>query len=238
MNESYTNISNFSFFSRAQRQLDTMISKLESIGIQEHGVTEEYIRDSGAELLRLLLQDHLDKLAHDENRFASVSTADCLPRNHIRQGTTRALVSLFGSVTVTQLSYSQRQASSLFPLDAGLNLHVDQYSDGVRRRIVGDVIDRSYDQAIEHHKENCSGLIGKRQAIKLTKQVASDFVGFYERRTVSDEQTGDLLVLSFDGKVVVMRPDGLREVTGARWSLQGGEAILKLRSIRSSGDWD
>ena len=79
-----------------------MISKLESIGIQEHGVTEEYIRGSGAELLRLLLlQGHLDKLAHDENRFASVSTADSLPRNHVRQGTTRTLVSLFEPVTVT-----------------------------------------------------------------------------------------------------------------------------------------
>lgn len=102
-----------------------MISKLESIGIQEHGVTEEYIRGSGAELLRLLLQGHLDKLAHDENRFASVSTADSLPRNHVRQGTTRTLVSLFGPVTVTRLGYSQRHASSLFPLDAQLNLHVD-----------------------------------------------------------------------------------------------------------------
>lgn len=28
------------------------------------------------------------------------------------------------------------------------------------------------------------------------------------------------------------------DVTGARWSLEGGEAILKLHSIRSSGDWD
>ena len=227
MNESYTNISNFSFFSRAQRQLDTMISKLESIGIQEHGVTEEYIRDSGAELLRLLLQGHLDKLAHDENRFASVSNADDLPRNHVRQGTTRTLVSLFGPVTVTRLGYSQRHASSLFPLDAQLNLHVDQYSDGVRRRIVGDVIDRSYDRAIEHHKENCAGLIGKRQAIKLTEQVASDFVSFYERRTVSDEQTGDLLVLSFDGKGVVMRPDGLRECT--QKSAKGSKKKLQTR---------
>ncbi len=65
-----------------------MISKLESIGIQEHGVTEEYINSAGAELLRSLLQGHLDKLAHDENRFASVSNADDLPRNHVRQGTT------------------------------------------------------------------------------------------------------------------------------------------------------
>ena len=204
-----------------------MISKLESIGIQEHGVTEEYIRDSGAELLRLLLQGHLDKLAHDENRFASVSNADDLPRNHVRQGTTRTLVSLFGPVTVTRLGYSQRHASSLFPLDAQLNLHVDQYSDGVRRRIVGDVIDRSYDRAIEHHKENCAGLIGKRQAIKLTEQVASDFVGFYEPRTVSDEQTGDLLVLSFDGKGVVMRPDGLRECT--QKSAKGSKKKLQTR---------
>ena len=28
------------------------------------------------------------------------------------------------------------------------------------------------------------------------------------------------------------------EVTGARWSLEGAEAILKLRSLRSSGDFD
>jgi len=27
-------------------------------------------------------------------------------------------------------------------------------------------------------------------------------------------------------------------VTGARWSLQGGEAVLRLRALRSSGDFD
>jgi hypothetical protein len=27
-------------------------------------------------------------------------------------------------------------------------------------------------------------------------------------------------------------------VTGARWSLTGAEAILRLRSLRASGDWD
>ena len=27
-------------------------------------------------------------------------------------------------------------------------------------------------------------------------------------------------------------------ITGARWSLQGAEAILKLRSLNSSGDWE
>ena len=28
------------------------------------------------------------------------------------------------------------------------------------------------------------------------------------------------------------------DVTGARWSLKGAEAIIKLRSLRSSGDFD
>jgi hypothetical protein len=27
-------------------------------------------------------------------------------------------------------------------------------------------------------------------------------------------------------------------ITGARWGLSGAEAILKLRALRSSGDWD
>ena len=28
------------------------------------------------------------------------------------------------------------------------------------------------------------------------------------------------------------------DLTGARWGLHGAEAILKLRAIRSNGDWD
>jgi hypothetical protein len=28
------------------------------------------------------------------------------------------------------------------------------------------------------------------------------------------------------------------DITGARWSTDGAEAILKLRAIRANGDWD
>lgn len=204
-----------------------MVHYLESIGIQEHGITEEYIRNAGDELLRLLLQGYLDKQAHNEKRETSVTASDGHPRNHIRKNTTRPLTSLFGPVKVTRLGYSQRQVSSLFPLDAQFNLHADRYTDGVRKRIVRDVVDRPYDRAVEHHRDNCSGLVGKRQAIKLTEEVASDFVDFYERRTVSNEQTDDLLVLSFDGKGVVMLPDGLRECT--RKSAQNSKKKLQTR---------
>lgn len=83
----------------------------------------------------------------------------------------------------------------------------------MRQRIVHDVIDRSYDRAVERHRKTCTGVIGKRQAMQLAKSAAGDFVEFYQHRTVEDEQTDNLLILSFDGKGLVMLPDGLRECT-------------------------
>jgi hypothetical protein len=28
------------------------------------------------------------------------------------------------------------------------------------------------------------------------------------------------------------------DITGARWGLDGAEAVLKLRALRSNGDWE
>ena len=28
------------------------------------------------------------------------------------------------------------------------------------------------------------------------------------------------------------------DITGARWSMQGAEALLKLRALRANGDWN
>ena len=190
-----------------------MIQHLESIDFQDHGFTEKYLSTEGDELKRLLFQGYLNKQAHDEQQAASVTGVDGHSRNHVRKNTQRTITSLFGPVTVTRLSYNQRQKSSLFPLDAELNLYADQYTDGMRQRIVHDVIDRSYDRAIERHRKTCTGIVGKRQAMQLTESSSVDFVDFYEQRTVNDEQTGDLLILSFDGKGLVMLPDGLRECT-------------------------
>ncbi|MCW7551174.1 ISKra4 family transposase [Endozoicomonas gorgoniicola] len=213
MNASYANTLDFQFFSPAQDHFNSMIRHLESACLQEHGTTEEYIRTNGDELLRLMFQGYLDKQAEDEERAVSVTPADGIPRNHIRQNTSRVLTTVFGKVTVKRFAYSQRNVSNEFPLDAGLNLNNDQYSDGVRKRVITDAIDRSYDNVVKRHRENCPGIVGKYQTIKLVEGTAQDFVEFYEQRTIEDEQTDDLLVLSFDGKGLVMLPDGLREAT-------------------------
>ena len=229
MNASYVNTLDFQFFSPALDHFNAMIHHLESTRLQDHGKTEEYIRTDGDELLRLMFQGYLDKQAEDEERAASVTASDGISRNHVRQNTSRILTTVFGKVTVKRLSYSQRNVSSEFPLDAALNLNDDQYSDGVRKLVVTDAIDRSYDSVVKRHRENYSGTVGKPQAIKLVEDTAQDFVEFYEQRTAKDEQTDDLLVLSFDGKGLVMRPDGLREATR-----KNAEKSKKKRQTRLS----
>ena len=229
MNASYANTFDFQFFSPALDRFNDMVRHLESTCLQEHGTTEEYIQTNGYELLRLMFQGYLDKQAEDEERAVSVTSTDGIPRNHIRQNTSRVLTTVFGKVTVKRLAYSQRNVSSEFPLDAGLNLNNDQYSEGVRQRVVTDAIDRSYDNVVKRHRENCPGIVGKHQAIKLVGDTAQDFVEFYEQQTIEDEQTGDLLVLSFDGKGLVMLPDGLREATR-----KNAEKSKKKRQARLS----
>ena len=62
MQAEYFNCQDFSFFSPAQNQLDVMVQNLNSTELQdaEHGDVERYIQQEGFELLRLLLQGHLD----------------------------------------------------------------------------------------------------------------------------------------------------------------------------------
>ena len=46
------------------------------------------------------------------------------------------------------------------------------------------------------------------------RDVAQDFEFFYEKkRFIQPEETSYLLILTFDGKGIVMRPDSLRECT-------------------------
>ena len=85
---------------------------------------------------------------------------------------------MFRKVTVKRLSYSQRNASSEFPLDAKLSLNDDQYSDGVRKLVVTDAIDRSYDSVVKRHCKNYPGIVAKHQAIKLVEDTAQDLSSF------------------------------------------------------------
>ena len=92
----------------------------------EHGDVEERVAGDGLEILRQLVQVHFDVRARDEVRKESVTGSDGVVRNHRREGCKRSLETLFGDITVTRVGYSQRDTTSLFPLNAELNLPADR----------------------------------------------------------------------------------------------------------------
>jgi hypothetical protein len=59
----------------------------------------------------------------------------------------------------------------------------------------------------------CGKVAGKRQVEQLTVAAASDIDAFYHTATPLPCSDDTLLVLSVDGKGVVMRPEALREAT-------------------------
>ena len=191
----------------------------------EHGDIEQYINIQGQDLLRRLLQGYLDLTAKDEPKRL-VQTADGQDLNHVKNKTSRNIISLFGKVKVNRKSYSQRDQASQFPLDAQFNLPDDKYSDGIIQRNALEAIKSSFDNAIESIDKTTGGHIPKRQSLQLVQDVAQDFELYYEQNHYQrPEDTDDLLVLTFDGKGIVMRPDGLRECTK--------KAALKSKKLNS-----
>jgi hypothetical protein len=85
------------------------------------------------------------------------------------------LDTLFGKVTVTRISYSQRDQASQFPLDAELNLPRDTFSDGVRDRVAKEAIKGAYDNVVETIRDTTACSIAKRQTLNVVRDVTQDF---------------------------------------------------------------
>ncbi len=126
MDVAYVNSGEFSFFSDAQKQFDQLTHQLSSDDYEnnEHGDIEKHINTEGQEILRQLLQGWLNRKAANEANKNDIKSRKGDVLNHIRSGTTRLLTSLFGDITVTRKGYSQRGCSSVFSMDAELNLPI------------------------------------------------------------------------------------------------------------------
>jgi len=209
-------------FAAADAQYARFKRRLESLEMQgmEHGAVEKEIEREGFELMRLLYQDHLLLRAMSETDVrerGSVVGSDGIERRHRRVGTKRGLMTPFGRVSVERSGYSAPGCSSLYPLDAELNLPNDSFSHGVRERVAREAAKNSFEETVEAIQRTSGARLGKRQAEKLALDAARDFDEFYATRgqysPTEQEESGSLLVLSVDGKGISMRPEGLREAT-------------------------
>jgi hypothetical protein len=216
MSQAYTTFDEWEEFSGAFEQFTAVVSHLRSDLSQQldHGQVEQYLETQGRELLRQLLQGHVDYRATHEPAWERVEGSDGIIRRHHREGCETHLETLFGDVVVTRRASSARGAPSLFPLDATLHLPPDTYSEGLRRRLAQEVALMSFDEATEQIAQTTGGRIPKRQSEEVVVKVAQEFEAFYALRAAPGAEASDeLLALTTDGKGIVMRHDDLREGT-------------------------
>jgi hypothetical protein len=220
-------------FDRSRAWFETVVAWLEGAESAKlaHAEVEARRAVDGREVLRLLLQDHLDLRAQRERRLVAVTGADGAERGSAEAGHTRRLTSVFGQVRVERIAYRGRGLANLHPADAVLNLPAEQHSHGLRRLAAIESARGSFDEAVDAIWRATGQRLGKRQVQQLAQAAAGDVDAFYATRKPPASHD-DVLVLSCDGKGIVMRPEALREPTRTKATT----ARHKLQTRLSQGE--
>jgi hypothetical protein len=225
-------------FARSQAEFESLVAGLtgpEMAGLT-HADLEDHLLVRGRELVRCLLQDHLRVRAVREQRAEQVVGADGVARRAAERGHQRSLVSVFGAVTVERIAYRAAGVPNLHPADAGLNLPAEKHSYGVRRLAAMEAVRGSYQDAHDALNRACGMSVGKRQLEALTQRAAIDVDAFYAARSPAPRPETDLLVLSVDGKGIVMLPDALRDNTKRNAAIKAAAGGSKLSTRLSGGE--
>ena len=178
---------------------------------------EEYLHKEGRELLKFLLQGHIEERGVGDIG-PSVIGIDRIKRSHKRIGT-RKLKTLFGIIQIRRIGYSNRNTTSLFPLDGMLNLPILDVSYSLQKHLVLEVIKNSFDESIDTIKRWTGVKVSKDKVKKVIIDAANDFEAFYSPKNINIGETLNdqhLVILTSDGKGVVMRYEDLREETKIR----------------------
>jgi hypothetical protein len=221
-------------FSASKVLCDGLIAFLsggEAAGLT-HDQLESRLDRDGRGLIRQLLQDHLDLRASRERRAAGVSDADGVAHNAVEADHCRPLETIFGEVTVTRLAYRAKGAANLHLADAELNLPKQRHSHGLRERCAIEAARGSYEEATAAISRTTGVTLGKRQVEALTARASVDFGAFYEHKQRPVAEDNEVVVISVDGKGVVMRPEGLRPQTAHA----AAKANKKLKGRLSKGE--
>ncbi|MGH2746263.1 MAG: ISKra4 family transposase [Thermoleophilaceae bacterium] len=221
-------------FARSRERFEEVAGWLSGgeAGALAHAELEERLDSDGRELLRLLLQDHLDLRACREVRVERVLDSEGAGRGSVEAGHERPLGTVFGEVRVRRLAYRERGRCNLYPADGQLNLPRERHSHGLRRLAAIESARGSFDDACEAVGRQTGQTVGKRQLEGLARRAGCDFEAFYAAREHGTAEAGDVLAISCDGKGIVMRPDALRPAT----QRQAAKAHGKLKTRLSKGE--
>jgi len=221
-------------FSEARERFEGMVAWLGGDEAAEltHEALEARLAREGRDVLRQLMQDHLALRAVREKRLDEVVGADGARRGNVEGGHARGLATVFGEVTVARKAYRAPGHGNLHPLDAALNLPAEKHSHGMRRLAAEESARGSFAEAAKATERATGCTLGKRQVRQLAERTAVDFDAFYAWRRPHLSATDDVLVLTCDGKGIVMRPEALRRATRQA----AARATTKLQTRLSKGE--
>lgn len=206
----------------------------EAAGLR-HADLEEELSARGRELLRQLHQDQLDLLAAREERRDDVQGPDGIARTRAEKGHRRQLATVFGLVTVTRMAYRAPGAANVHPLDAALNLPAEKQSHGLRRLAAIESVRGSFESAAAAITRSTGVRVAKRQVEELARRAAADVDAFYRDRRPEPTPKNHALVVTCDGKGIVMRPEALRPATAKAAAVSRNKLETRLSPGEKSG---
>jgi hypothetical protein len=134
-------------------------------------------------------------------------------------------------VTVTRCAHRKPGAPNWHPADAALSLPAGRHSHTLAKLAAIEAAHGSFDAAHAAIARRCGNVIGKRQVEEAVVHAAADIPAFYAARVPEPRTRETLLVMSADGKGIVMRPSGLRAATAKAPAKLG-----KMRTRLASGE--
>jgi len=223
-------------FSLSQDKFNEIVDKLSSKKnfSMNHSDLENFIQDQGRELMRRLLEEHI-KLRGNGYAGNSVTGSDDVERTY-KQESNRTLTSIFGKIEINRLNYFSPGEAALSPKDADLNLPTTTYSHGLRKMVAIESAKGSFEEALASIERSTQVKIPKRQIQQLSIFSAQDFDQFYCFRcpdeTLLKIEKSPLMIITVDGKGIVMRKDDLKELTRKKAEIK----VHKMEKRLSRGE--
>lgn len=224
-------------FGRSRACFEELITTLADPegGRLTHARMEEQLTALSRELVRTLHQDSLDLRTAREQRRSPVTGSDRVRRGIVEPGHDRGLATVFGEVTVTRMAYRRRGVPNLYPADAVLNLPVVKHSHGLARLAAVEAPRGSFEEAAAAITRATGARAGKRQLEQLAIAVAAGVDAYYAAHRPAPAASDVLLVMSYDGKGIVMRPGALREATAKAAARAGRKLATRLSPGEKNG---
>lgn len=199
-------------FSQLEQWLSSQQSSRSTLG-----KVEGKLEFDGRELLRLLLQEHINRrCTADFGNALAVEDSNGATVHYCRKRIDhRILITTFGTIQIARTGYYSFNHRAIYPIDELLQLPRRSYSYEVQRRAVKMALQGPFDEATEMVRESMGIILPKRSAEEMLIDAAADFDEFYRTRPFDTNDVEDsIIVAAVDCKGIPMVKSELLDSNG------------------------